>query len=554
MIRSGRVPAVALAIAAGLVLADASVVTLGLPELLAELHTTIVGVAAVIGVYTAVLALTLLPASRVVRRLGARRTGTGGLVVVAASSLLCARADDLALLLAGRAIQAVGGAAALMAIFALLHVEAQPRRRLWLVAAVLGTAVGPAVGGALTQAFDWRAIFIAQIPIALAGALACLLEREPAPEAPPSTAQPLRLGPAVALGSVSAALTGVLLLLVLLLVAGWNLDPLAAAGIVTVLPIGAVAGSRITGSSAATRAAAGCLLVAGGVLALAWLPGASAWWTIAPQLLAGVGMGMSLPALGGELLPERTGHEAALLLTIRHAGIVLALVLIAPIAAHRLTTSTEQAKLQGVALVLDAKLPPLDKLRVAPKLLSAVQSQEPRRTLSDGFARERASFDGDDRRTFDSLGGRADDLLVEAIGNAFLPAFLIAGALALLGAAALAGSVRFGAGLAAALALTVATPLAYAAIRGSTGPAPLRIADPCKPRPSPSSGGLDGFLQDQALKALDSVACKNGSSREALVLALASPKEARKYERRYGFNPRSAGGIFEQAKRLLGLD
>ena len=62
MSRSGRLPGFALAVGAGLVLADASIVTLGLPELLAELQTTIVGVAAVIGVYTAVLALTLLPA------------------------------------------------------------------------------------------------------------------------------------------------------------------------------------------------------------------------------------------------------------------------------------------------------------------------------------------------------------------------------------------------------------------------------------------------------------------------------------------------------------
>ena len=549
-----RWPPIALALAAGLVLADASIVTLGLPELLAELHTTIVGVAAVIGVYTAVLAIALLPAWSVVARAGARRTGIGGLLVVAAASLLCAIADGLPLLLLARAVQAAGGAAALMAVFALLHVEAQPRRRLWLVAAVIGSAIGPALGGALTQVFDWRAIFVAQIPLALAGAAACL--REPEPERRvPSTADRARLrpGPAVALAAVSAALTGVLLLLVLLLVAGWNLDPLAAAAIVTVLPVGAAVGARVERASAATRAAAGCCLVAGGVLALAWLPNASAWWTIAPQLLAGVGMGMSLPALGGELLPERDGREAAVLLTIRHAGIVLALVVIAPVAAHRLTTSTDQAKLKGIALALDAKLSPQDKLRVTPKLLGAVESQQPRRTLRQGVAKQRVTFHGNDRTTFDALGARADGVLVAAIGSAFLPAFLIAGALALLGALALAGSVQPGLGLGALVAVAIAAPAAYAAIDGATGPAPVAIADPCKPRKLPDSGGASGFLQDQAMRALDAAACKNGSSREALVLAIASSSEARSYERRYGINPRSPGGLLTQAERLLGV-
>ena len=57
----------ALALAAGLALADASIVTLALPDLLQALDTTVEGVAAIIGVYTVVLALTLLPAERVMR-------------------------------------------------------------------------------------------------------------------------------------------------------------------------------------------------------------------------------------------------------------------------------------------------------------------------------------------------------------------------------------------------------------------------------------------------------------------------------------------------------
>src|SRR5205814_346726 len=120
--QTGRVRArhVLITVAAGLALADASVVTLALPDLLVDLHVTVDGVAAVIGVYTLVLAVALIPAERAMRRAGPRRTAATGLALFAAASLVCAAADSLPLLLAARGVQAVGGAAALVAAFALL--------------------------------------------------------------------------------------------------------------------------------------------------------------------------------------------------------------------------------------------------------------------------------------------------------------------------------------------------------------------------------------------------------------------------------------------------
>ena len=72
-----------------------------------------------------------------------------------------------------RALQALGGAALLAAAFDALD-GGGAGRRLWIGAAVAGTAAGPALGGLLTELFDWRAIFIAQAPIALAAAPALL--------------------------------------------------------------------------------------------------------------------------------------------------------------------------------------------------------------------------------------------------------------------------------------------------------------------------------------------------------------------------------------------
>lgn len=536
-----------LAVAAGLALADASIVTLALPELLTELDTTIEGVAAVIGVYTLVLCVALYPGWSLAQRIGYRAVGIGGFSLFAAASVICAQADSVTVLLAGRGVQAVGGAAGLVAAFALLNAGERAQRGLWLGAAVLSAALGPALGGALTQAFDWRAIFVFQVPLALLGVAACV--RSPLAvvhegAGPPSQA-PAK-APAVALALVSAALTGVLFLLILLLVAGFNVEPLAAAAAVTAVPIGALAGSRIATGSAGSRATAGCLLVAGGVLALAWLPDAGVWWTLPPQLLAGVGMGLSLPALGGELLPERTARDAAILLSIRHAGIALALLIVAPIAANRLDSTIEDAQLEGVAIVLDAPLAPQDKLALAPDLLTSVDAQEPRNALRMAIAANRGDFSGDDLAAFDALGRRADDVLVTAVGRSFRPAFLITGALALLGALALAPSIAPATrrrSIAVAAVAALLAPAAYALARRLVGTPEVVIADPCVQRESPDSGGLSGFLQDQVLAQIDRAACENGSSREELVLALTDDAEARAYEAKYGVDPDSLGGV-----------
>ncbi|MGZ6644422.1 MAG: MFS transporter, partial [Solirubrobacteraceae bacterium] len=249
-----------LALAAGLVLADASVVTLALPQILSELHTTVEGVAAVIGVYTVVLAAGLVPFERAAARYGPHVVGGGGFLLLAAASVACAAAQSLGVLLAGRVLQGVGGAAGLAVVFELLG-GAGPGRRLWLGAAVLATAIGPALGGVLTQAFDWRAIFIAGVPVGLAGAGAALVSRAPARVAEADSPLPPR--PAIALALVSAALTAVLFLLVLLLVAGWNISPLRAALTVSMLPVAALVGARI-GGDPGTRAVVGSLLIGGG--------------------------------------------------------------------------------------------------------------------------------------------------------------------------------------------------------------------------------------------------------------------------------------------------
>ncbi|MDX6703660.1 MAG: hypothetical protein QOF26_3886 [Baekduia sp.] len=540
---------VLIAVAAGLALADASVVTLALPQLLGELNTSVEGVAAILIVYALVMVLALLPAERLQRRIGAPRTAAAGLGLFAVASLACSASSSLGLLLAGRAVQAVGGAGALVAAFALLEpggAAGERGRRLWLGTAVLAAAVGPALGGALTQALSWRAIFYVQAPVTALAAIAALREPDRPAAPPPDEDAWLARGPAVALALVSAALTSVLFLLVLLLVAGWDVSPLRAAVAVSVIPAGALVGSRIGGDPRA-RAAAGCALVGAGVLALAFLPDARLLWTVVPQAAAGLGMGLALPALGGDLLPERNPHEAARLLVLRHAGIVAALVILAPIVSAQLADSTQRARERGVAVVLDARLPPSDKIRLAPSLLAGVQADQPRAGLRTALQHGRATIGAADRAAYDDLARRTDDTLVLAVGEAFRIAFLVTGGLALLAALAVLPRRRPSRpqALAAAAASAVLLPVAYLGLHASVAPKPVALQDPCRHRALPQTGGLEGFLQDRALELLDTTACRVGATREELVLALADNADRRRFERDHGVDPRSLSTVLQ---------
>ena len=577
-----RAGSLAIAAGAALALADGSVVVLALPQLLTALHTTVEGVAAVIAVYTAALAIALLPAEALRRRAGSVAVGTGGMATFGIASLVCGVARSLPLMLVMRATQALGAAAALVAAFELLQVYSRRggAGRAWTLVAITGTAAGPALGGALTQAFSWPAIFFVQAPVALCAAIACWSRRArllsgagvstPAestgasPEgmdstsgAPPgaeAVGAAGRLRVEVALALISAALSAVLFLLVLMLVAGWGYEPLAGAAVLTVLPLAALAATRITGD-ARVRAVAGSLLVAGGVAALALVATASAWWVIAPEVAAGMGMGLVLPALSESLLPERTPREAARVLTARHAGITIALLLLAPIIAARLDGAIRQAQEREVSLMLDASIDPLSKVQLVGRLAAGVGRDSPRRDLRHAFVSFESSLDAAGRRAVEPVRERADETVIIAVSDTFWPAFLIAGAFALAGAGLLMPGLALRADrrLLAAGAAALIVPLATAGVALAVRPAPPAIADPCRVRPPPHAAGVAGSVQDVLLRGLDQAACQFGSSREELVLAIANAADARRYKAEHGVDPRSPLSIAQALLRAGGL-
>ena len=103
-----------LLLAAALALADASIVTLALPPIIDELDASVEGAAAVLGVYTLVLAITL-PFVRAAARLRQPCSERPAAALFAAASLGCGLAGSLEVLLVLRALQAGGAAAVLVA-------------------------------------------------------------------------------------------------------------------------------------------------------------------------------------------------------------------------------------------------------------------------------------------------------------------------------------------------------------------------------------------------------------------------------------------------------
>jgi MFS family permease len=429
-----RTPVVLLlGLAVGLVLADSSVVTLALPEILLHYHVAISTVAWVLTTYNLVLAVTAVPAAYLARRRPVAVCGWG-MALFAVASLACALAPSFGVLVAARAFQAAGGAAVVCASLDLLTEVIEPPSRAveaWALAGVIGAAVGPAAGGILTDVFGWRSIFVVQVPAMLVATLALIrLRAAPVPE---PAGRP-RVAPNIALALISAALTAALFLLVLLLVNGWGLSPAAAGLAVSVLPVAAIVAGRLARrlGDVATRAAVGVVLIGGGLTALGLLPHASAWWTVPPQILVGAGLGLTISALTARALEGRSPQavHGGWTIAARHAGVVVGLLILTPVFTADLRSNTHDALVAGTAAVLDSRIPPTAKISVAQDVLAAVDQAKGRVPDVRPVIVNRGS--GSDRPLYVAL---ADDLqaqLERAATHAFSRSFLVAAFIGLL--------------------------------------------------------------------------------------------------------------------------
>jgi predicted MFS family arabinose efflux permease len=428
-VRRGLAAPVAAAVAVAF--ADSSIVVLALPDLYGRFQTTIEGVSWVVTAYNAAVAATALVLVLLVERFRAAYVLAGGLALFLAASIACAAANSLAFLIAARSVQGVGAALLLAGALPVLGA------RTWTLAGTYGLALGPALGGVLTQAFDWRAIFVAQAPVA-AAALVGALRGHPEEVAIEGWRPSLRrtLPANACIGLLFGALVGALFLAVLIVISVWNYSPIAGAAIVSALPVAALAARRLDRWLPPVMAVcAGAALLAVGLVGLALLPSASVWLLVWALLLCGAGLGLSLPPLSDATLvpgPNAT-RSGTLTVGARHVGLVVALAVIAPLLASKVPAAGDKALLRGTAVLLDAPVGLDKKVPVALDLRKAFEQAKEGETpdLTEPFDKHGARSDPALAATRDKLLGAIEATITRASRSAF---FVCAGfaALALL--------------------------------------------------------------------------------------------------------------------------
>jgi EmrB/QacA subfamily drug resistance transporter len=163
-------------IATFMLLLDITIVNVALPKIAADLHASFTDIQWVIDAYALTLASTLLTAGAIADLIGRRLVFSIGLVLFAFTSLLCALSPSSLFLIFARAGQGIGGAIMFATSLALLVQEFHGRERgtalgVWGATIGAAAAVGPLLGGVLTEAFGWSSIFYINVPIGLAAAL-----------------------------------------------------------------------------------------------------------------------------------------------------------------------------------------------------------------------------------------------------------------------------------------------------------------------------------------------------------------------------------------------
>ena len=532
--------------AVGLAFADASVVALALPDLYGEFDTSIVGVSWVLTTYALAVAITAVPVAVAHRRVRPLTLVVVGATAFAASSVVAGAATSLSTLLVARAAQGVGAtmllAGSLPVLVAIVPGEGRARRW-WALAGAIGVAIGPALGGVLTELFAWRAIFFVQAPIA-AGAL--LVAAEPAARAQrhegraarrsrdapggrhrsrtlasPSCSRPS--SPRCSSASCSPSRCG----------ATARRSPRSSS---SALPLGMLGGRLLQPAPGPVVAAGGAFLLALGLVGLALVPGRAPVVAAIAFALCGIGFDLVHEVLDAAAVPADgpTVRVGAVSIGARHAGLVLGLALIAPVLSSSLDAGIERATLGGTRTLLTTELPLFDKVPVAWAVRNAIE-EAPRGQVPDLAA----EFDERGAEGDNAMARARDDLMdtvTDAVTRSFRPAFGIAAALATLAAvpAVLVARRRpasprtwstsrqawSAAGIGAVVVVAVGL-VAFELADGAADTGEFVAEDPCTAPPDPFPGdGLDASIQRIAHSTLNGAACELGTSRERLVLSL----------------------------------
>jgi EmrB/QacA subfamily drug resistance transporter len=153
-----------------MVVLDSVVVITALPRMQRDLHVSLSSLQWTLNAYGIAFAAGIITAAALGDRFGRRKVFTIGLALFTAASVACALAPNLSVLIVARTVQGLGGAVVLPLSLTILTAAFPIERRGMIVGiygglAGLAVAVGPIVGGAITQSIDWHWIFWINVPI-----------------------------------------------------------------------------------------------------------------------------------------------------------------------------------------------------------------------------------------------------------------------------------------------------------------------------------------------------------------------------------------------------
>jgi DHA2 family methylenomycin A resistance protein-like MFS transporter len=196
-----------------MVMLDNTIVNVALPSIQRELGASLTSLQLVVDAYILVFASLLLSAGALGDRYGRKRIFQLGLILFTIASALCGLAQNESMLIASRALQAVGGAALLPTTLALVTATFPDRREqaqaigLWSGVSAVALVAGPLLGGLLTDGLGWRSVFFVNLPVgALALVVADRVIKESRSRVPRPLDLPGQILAIVALGSLTFAL------------------------------------------------------------------------------------------------------------------------------------------------------------------------------------------------------------------------------------------------------------------------------------------------------------------------------------------------------------
>ena len=164
----------ALAFALFMIMLDNTVVNVALPSIQRDLGIGLSELEWTVNAYALTFAVLMLSGGKLADFYGRRRVFLSGLIVFTASSLACGLATGGEMLIAARTVQGIGAALMLPATLSIISATFPPHQRgtaigIWAGVSAMALAIGPLIGGLLTEHIDWSWIFFVNVPIGVIG-------------------------------------------------------------------------------------------------------------------------------------------------------------------------------------------------------------------------------------------------------------------------------------------------------------------------------------------------------------------------------------------------